>query len=403
VPGWHEATRELQAEGRIRTVGVVEEQHPDRARLFMQWKQMDWPVLVDALNQLDVAAVPITLLVDEYGVIRRRVPREADPAQAVREFLEQQFAPPELQPPAPRLPSLEGLRRAAAKRGAEGWLEYGEAQALWGREERWDRAIGALEQATGLVPDDGRAQFRLGVVYRMRYDSVEGQAADFSRAVAHWERALAIDPNQYIWRRRIEQYGPRLGKPYAFYDWVQQARAEIRARGEEPLALRIEPGGAELARPAEPWEAEPEQGSEPDPQGRVARDSAGLIRVQATIVPATAAVGASRVHLEFRPDPAQQAHWNNESRGLTVWVPPPDGWRVDRRRIELANPPQALSEEARHVEFELRGPTEPGRPSELRAYALYYVCQGNGGPCLYRRQDIPLELEPRVFPAPDRR
>ncbi len=43
-------------------VGIVQEQHPARTRLFMQWQGMDWPVMVDSLNLLGVKVVPITLL-----------------------------------------------------------------------------------------------------------------------------------------------------------------------------------------------------------------------------------------------------------------------------------------------------------------------------------------------------
>ena len=43
----------------------------------------------------------------------------------------------------------------------------------------------------------------------------------------------------------MQQYGPRLDKPYPFYDWVETAREEIRARGETPSPLRVEPAGAE--------------------------------------------------------------------------------------------------------------------------------------------------------------
>ena len=32
VPGWHEATKKLQQEGKFQMVGIIEEQHPDRAR-----------------------------------------------------------------------------------------------------------------------------------------------------------------------------------------------------------------------------------------------------------------------------------------------------------------------------------------------------------------------------------
>ena len=64
MPVWHDATRKLRDEGRIQLVGLIQEQHPDRCKLFMQWKQMDWPVLVDPLNLLEVSAVPLALLID---------------------------------------------------------------------------------------------------------------------------------------------------------------------------------------------------------------------------------------------------------------------------------------------------------------------------------------------------
>jgi hypothetical protein len=57
-------------------------------------------------------------------------------------------------------------------------------------------------------------------VYRARYDSLLRQPGDFRKAVEHWERALALDSNQYTWRRRIQQYGPRLDKLHPYYDWI---------------------------------------------------------------------------------------------------------------------------------------------------------------------------------------
>ena len=72
---WHEATKELQAEGKVKMVGIIPEQHPDRTRLFMQWKHMDWPILLDSANLMAVTRVPITLLIDEFGVIRSVRPR----------------------------------------------------------------------------------------------------------------------------------------------------------------------------------------------------------------------------------------------------------------------------------------------------------------------------------------
>jgi hypothetical protein len=54
--------------------GIIQEQHPDRARLFMQRKQMDWPILVDSLNLLEVSVVPLTFAIDEHGIIRHMNP-----------------------------------------------------------------------------------------------------------------------------------------------------------------------------------------------------------------------------------------------------------------------------------------------------------------------------------------
>jgi hypothetical protein len=48
------------------------------------------------------------------------------------------------------------------------------------------------------------------------------------------------------------------------------------------------------------------------------------------------------------------------------------------------------------VEFELHSPpdAEPGRIA-IPAYALYYVCEDVDGTCLFRRQDVLLEVQVR--------
>ena len=59
LPVWRQATKELWKRGKVQVLGILEEQHPDRARLFMQWKRMDWPLVVDSLNLLEMPAVPV--------------------------------------------------------------------------------------------------------------------------------------------------------------------------------------------------------------------------------------------------------------------------------------------------------------------------------------------------------
>ncbi len=76
---------------------------------------------------------------------------------------------------------------------------------------------------------------------------------------------------------------------------------------------------------------------------------------------------------------------------MTLWIDPPEGWSVDRRRIERPNPPEPVSKEPRRIEFEVRAP-EHAKSAELPVYALYYVCEGQKGACLYRRQDFGVNL-----------
>jgi len=393
VPGWHEATIELQRQGKLQMLGILQEQHAERARLFMQWKRMDWPLLVDSYNRLGTTVVPITLLIDEHGIVRHQAPTAARAGDMLREFLETTYDPLDEPPSRPELPGLERLAREARAEGsAQAFRALADGLALWGGDEALERALAARAKAIELAPDDAATHFRLGVTYRRIYDSPLGGPADFSLAVESWAHALELDPNNYIWRRRIQQYGPRLSKPYPFYDWVVRARTEIEARGQTPVALGVEPRGAELAQPAKSFEAAA-AAEEPDARGRILRDPGKYVQVAATLVPPEPSPGrAARVHLEFRPDKDADAHWNNEAPRFEVWIEPPEGWQTSRRSVILPLPDQAVSDEPRHVELELRAPERAARPAEIKGYALYYVCEGVRGACLYRRQDLSVSL-----------
>jgi hypothetical protein len=391
VPGWHERTKELQQQGKVLMVGITQEQHSERCRLFMQWKKMEWPVLVDSLDLLDVSVVPITLLIDEHGIIRAKAPKGSD----LEEFLALSYEPPEDAAEPGALPLLGSLRtRARQVDSGPAWLAYGDALFLWGGEARLDEMVGAYEEVLRLSLDPGRAHFRLGTVLRRRFESIHRRPGDFRAAVEQWQAALDLDPNQYIWRRRIQQYGPRLDKPYPFYDWVARAREEITARGDTPVPLPVDPVGAEIARPARSFPAVGERHEEPDPQSRIRRDPGRFIVVETTVVPARVAPGESvRVHVALRPVTEKKAHWNNEAKALVVWVDPGQGVTVDRQYLSVANPDQEVSQETRKLEFEVRLPEgAEGTALQVPAYALYYVCEDVDGTCLYRRQDITVTI-----------
>jgi tetratricopeptide (TPR) repeat protein len=398
VPGWHESTKKWQQEGKLQMAGIIEEQHPDRARLFLQWKEMSWPVLVDSLNRLGVSAVPITLAIDEYGVIRMVNP---EPGEIEEKFLNKTFEKPARVPAAVNLaPNLDTLKKATQQDSVDTWSAYANGLVEWGGPQRIAEAIDAYAHALRRQPGSGPLHFRMGVAYRKRYDSEFRQAGDFQKAVEEWSAALEIDPNQYIWRRRIQQYGPRLDKPYSFYDWVITARKDIAARGEVPAPLSVEPGGAEFAQSAKSFATASINVNEPDPQGRILRDAGKFVRVETAVVPNTKAQQVSeRVHVIFRPNPVNKTHWNNEAGNFVFWVTAPAGWNVSQQLVTIPNPSQLVSTEPREVEFEVTGPDRKQASTvTLRAYALYYVCEDVNGVCMYRRQDVPIAIAPREMP-----
>jgi len=381
VPGWHEATKEWQEAGDLQMVGIIQEQHPDRARLFMQWKEMDWPILIDSLDLLETTVVPMTLLIDEHGVIRQIQPPRDRLDELRANFLDVAFEAPDA--------AADSLLPEMSDAATEAVSLY-----LWDGAVDPNAVVGAFERAVDADAEHGYTLFRTGVAYRWRYDSDAARRGDFQRAVHYWERALAVDPNNYIWRRRIQQYGPRLAKPYSFYDWVVTARREITERGEEPSALGVEPGGAEFAQPQRAFTVDEAGLEPPEMDDRIYRDNGEYVEVEATMVPSAIAPGAStRAHLSFVPNEAIKAHWNNEVDDLIFWVEVPAGWQLDRRAVTVPNPPETVSNETRRVELEIKAPEDASGRYELPGYALYYVCEDVNGICLYRRQDVSLVVE----------
>ncbi len=386
-------TRKWREDKSLQIIGVIQEQHAERCRLFAQWKSLDWPIVQDPFNLIPTRAVPVVIAIDEYGVVRSTRP---NPRSFAEQFMEVDFPKPEHQTKPLKNSSIETMTRIAkSENTAEAWRQLGDAIALWkpGQEsqaiEAYQEALSKMRDAKS--PDMGALLFRLGVVHRARHESAESKSSDFLKAVDYWGRALDADPNHYIYRRRIQQYGPRLMKPYPFYDWVTKAREEIKSRGEEPVKLLVEPGGAEIAQPDRSFKAAG-SAKNPDAGRRINRDSNHFITISSVSVPAEIKPNATaRLHVEFRP--SNRAHWNNESEAVQVWVEQPDGWQIDKNLFELDQAKEPESTESRKMEFEVKLPAI-ARAATLKGYALYYVCEEQGGQCLYLRQDseIPIRI-----------
>lgn len=395
MPAWNAKTREWVRQGKLVIIGIAQEQHSERCQLFAQWHQLDWPILHDPINVMEVRGVPIDVAIDEHGIVRSL---RADQKTLEEEFVDKAFAPdvaaaPE-EPNKANRPDLATLRRRAeGSNSVDAWRELGDAVVLWEEPAKIDDAINAYTRAIHANPNDGASHFRLGVCYRMRSESSQQKLGDFQTAIEHWTKARAINPNQYIWRRRVEQYGPRLNKPYPFYDWVETATRDIRARGDRSIELRVLPTGSELAKPARTFQAVTQDATSPDPEGRIVRDTDGLILIETAVVPPHVKPGGTaRVHVTLRPNDKLKAHWNNETKPLRLWVDPPLGWQVQPRLSVAPQSDQPESSEPRRFEFEVRAPDNADSPTKLAAYALYYVCEDKGGTCRFLRQDIPITV-----------
>ncbi len=400
--------------GELVVVGVVQEQHPDRAKLYKQWRQIDWPILVDSLNLLDLAAVPVPVAIDESGIVRHagRMPssletgfvrRTYDTVKIAKNFNRAKRADP--QKLRQQVSESGGPTRLA---GAAAYRDLGDAYFFEPASESLDRCIEAYRQAIKLDPRDGRAHFRLGAALRKRAESSHRRSGDAQAAVAQWGEALAINPNQYIWRRRIQQYGPRLDKPYNFYSWVEQARNEIRARGDQPVQLAVEPTGSELIagrRGRRRGRSGPESSSadhaslvqmkNSDPQGKITRDPQNKVAIETVVTPARVQPGQRvRVRTTFRLDEKSRPYWNNEAGdGVAIWVDVPGVFTLGEGESKYSNPAKAETRETRVLEFELTvGDKLPAGEVELAAYALYYICENKGGKCLYLRQDFSVKF-----------
>jgi len=395
VPAWNSKIPTWIREKNLVVLSIAQEQHPDRCRLFAQWHNLNWPILHDPINVIKVRGVPIEVAIDEYGIVRSLRP---DLKTFEQEFLNKIFAPTSEKSTHKLIkatrPDPVALRRHAEQnRSSDAWRQLGDALVLWGKPADINDAIEAYKQAIQIKPDDGDAHFRLGVCYRTRYESKQRLRSDFQTAVDHWTKARQIEPNQYIWRRRIEQYGPRATKPYPFYDWIQVAVRDIRARDEKPVELRVLPTSSEISNAGSNLGNDQTDVKPPDPQGRILQDEQRLISTEVTVIPPHIKPGRTvRVYVTLRPDEKRKAHWNNEAEPLTLWSAPPPGWKVQPQLVTAPQGIQPETSEPRHIEFEIHAANDASGTSKVSAYALYYVCEGKSGTCSFLRQDIPITI-----------
>lgn len=387
LPVWRRTVAPWVRDNRLVVIGVVQEQHPDRAALYRQWRKFDWPIAVDALNTLGISVVPLLLTIDESGVIRHR---GLQPKQLAEEFLGNNFA--KTPPPAGfRVASRTVSKPSDTCSDAKAWMAFGDTQF---HDNNLSEAIAAYEHALCAAPDNGPALFRLGVAHQRRSETADRLPGDAQTAVDVWLKALETNPNQYIWRRRIQQYGPRLDKPYDFYTWVADARKFITASGGTPVPLGVEPVGSEILSPRETHAIEVDPTIKADPEGRIARDLSGYVQVATRVTPRRVRLGHHvRGQVTLRLSDPRKAVWNNESAPLTLFVQPPESIQLTEGLLFVTPPGKTESTEDRVIDFEMTVSASQNGEIIVPGYALFNVCTKANGKCYYLRKDFDLRFK----------
>ena len=416
MPVWYERVRPLVEAGALQVIGIVQEQHPDRAQLYQQWKGLDFPILWDPFGLSGVEAVPDLTAVDEHGVIRiaRPAPKLFE-TQFMEGFMGRSFEASEGEPVPATFFQVNASARLRGDLSTEDRARRAMARLmLAGPTARTiDGEVDAL--ASAAVEGQPRDRFRAGVGLRMRFDGPQARAADLQRSIDAWFSALMASPNQYIWRRRIQQWGPALDKPYAFYDWVGVARADIQARGERPVRLLASLSGAERAQSSRAVPVLRSGAVEPDPEDRITLDSGRLVRLEHAVALNTAVVGprirvprgSLRLHVVLRP--RQGATWPVDADPPVLWLEPGEGWLLASSLVPFQAP--GVGGEGRPLIADLElstplrmlAPPDPSAPppaatATLRGYVLYSVCEADGT-CVFRRQELEAVVR---FPDPRR-
>lgn len=369
MPGWHAKVEDAVAQGELQEFAVAPEQYGDRMALFMQWKEMTFPVLMDPLNILDVDKVPILLLVDQAGIIRFQNPSDKD----LKEFLATEYQE-----------SRNQLKRPSATPH-----ELAAATALIQDEQALATAIAGYQKLSQKNPKDAKTSFQLGVLLRARYDQGAANGEDFQEAVLAWSGALARTPSQYIWRRRIQQYGPQLDKPYPFYNWVSEARKVITARGETPLPLLIEPSGSEMAGPARGNTPTSSQEKYPAAQGTIPSGEKAAT-LEATLIPHTSKEGSEgHFRLHLRVTPKAQHHWTSDAQEAQLWLIPDSG---EPRFLTSEITPLAADEEVSEKGRVLEGSLSSKEARSGKLVLFYFICSDDPPACTYLASELALAV-----------
>lgn len=395
-PIWLAKTKPFVDTEKLVVVGIAQEQHAGRVRLFAQWQNVEWPILHDAMNVVGVKDVPLLVAIDEHGVIRAVDP---DLEKLAEDFISKEFTPLKVMPPIDlkELPDPRTTRRIAgeARRNNE-WRRHAEALVLAGKPQQIKEAIATFQLAIDADDGDEAAWFGQGVAYRIRYDRPERDAGDFQAALDAWRKAAQLDPANAIYLARLQQYGPCIDKPFSFYDWIETAREDITHREETPVVLICEPVGAEVSPPEAKFRFNKRKGPDSPALGKAAVDRRPIVEVTSACAAETKKRKGSivQIYVTCRLAPGSEATWSNEGEPMQLWLETPKTGRLGVRYLAYQQPKEPRTVEERVLSFPLRLASAKSSLT-LEGTLLYFVHDGPNAPAQPMKQDVRIKVKVR--------
>ena len=344
---------------------------------------MDWPVYIDSFNLLEVEAVPMTFLVNPKGVITKVSPSKKNLDSILKNATNaiNPTTSDDLEPYWSTLLKKRSFNLFCNLASERNFVEL-------------FKSIKMLKKSDYKMRHE-HLEFMTGVAYKMRSESPFRKLDDFSKAIDHWETALELRPNQYIWRRRIQQYGPILGKPYPFYDWVEIALKELKEKGEVPFNENFVLTESEQSILTPTQTSNKKNYKIPDPFNKLKRGNMQFVNTRVLTIPSHPKTGRPfRVFVQLDLKQPDSVQWNNEGAASHLYFEKSNFNKTSIHRFWTGTKEKEYSTEQRIIDFELNYPRSGiiGGKKLPAGYIVVNLCDRLTGACFTRRIDFSIPI-----------
>lgn len=375
---WKAESKRTNGDRKFEVVGVAHDVQVDRVRLFAQWKNVDFPIMHDALNLSRTAKLPLVVGVDESGCVRVLDPT---PKKLGSEFTEKKFERGRERAAVTELPDPRYTQRMAdeSRESPEACI-YGDALVLAGLPQQIDAAINAYQSAINLKTKDPYVWFRQGVAHRIRYDRADRHDGDLQAAVDGWSHAARMAKDNQVFLDLLRLYGGGAVNEGVSYSWIPVAQKESAARHESPAALSSTPLSCEM-EPSEHLDKWRKAAKMPeDFQKDAIADEQEFVQCETVGIPGISDETSGSMLLIFRLKPESGAKWSDSADSLRIWIQPPKNVKVTRHLLKSAASKMPDSTADRSLAFDFKSSGKTLKEEVVfKCRAVYELVDKSGG------------------------